>query len=153
MDEDMTTVVAAERERLTKERSDIGTKISELQSQLGEIDRKLVAIEAYEKALSGKVPARAMAKRRYGGRRARHGEKQAQMLRLVEAATEGATRGELVEKLGVKGNKAGEQSASNALHALKKAGKINSTDGRWHIPPAKKEGGRRSTVKRRKASK
>src|SRR5712692_6923604 len=51
MAEDMTTVVAAERERLTKERSDIETKVGELRSQLAEVDHKLGAIDAYETAL------------------------------------------------------------------------------------------------------
>jgi hypothetical protein len=153
MAEDMTNVVAAERERLTKERSGIETKIGELQSQLAEIDHKLGAIDAYEKALTGKLPAGAVPRRRQGAKRAGHGEKQAQVLKLVEAAAEGVVRGELTEKLGVKGSKVGEQSVSNALNALKKAGKIGSTDGKWHVTPAKKVGGRRSSVKRRKASK
>src|SRR5258708_36176672 len=124
--DDMTTVATAERERLTKERGNIETKIDELQSQLSEIDHKLVAIEAYEKALNGKVPATAMPGRRQGAKKAGRGEKQAQVLKLVEAAAEGAVRGELIAKLGVKGDKAGEQSVSNALNALKTSGKIDS---------------------------
>src|SRR5450755_4031793 len=107
MAEGMSTVVAAERERLNKERGAIETKMGELQSLLGEVDHKLAALDAYETALNGKLPAGMIPRRLQGGKRARHGEKQAQMLRLVEAATEGATRGELSEKLGVKGNKAG----------------------------------------------
>jgi hypothetical protein len=153
MAENMTTIVAAERERLTKERSHIETKMSELQSQLGEVDRKLAAIDAYEKALAGKLPATAMPRRRPGAKRAGHGEKQAQVLRLVEAVPKGVTRAELIASVGVKGNKSGEQSISNALNALNKAGKIRSTDGKWHVMPAKTVGGRRPSVKRRKASK
>ena len=74
------------------------------------------------------------------------------MLKSVEAAAKGATRGELLERLGVKGNKAGEQSVSNALNALKKSGKIDSADGKWHVTAAKKAGARRVRVKRRKTS-
>jgi hypothetical protein len=153
MAEDMTTVAAAERERLIKDRGDIEGKMSGLQSQLGEVDHKLAALDAYEKALSGKVPTKAMPRQRRGGKRAGHGEKQAQVLKLVEATAEGVVRGELIAKLGVKGNKSGEQSISNALNALKKAGKIDSTDGKWHVVAAKKAGGRRVSAKRRKAAK
>src|SRR5205085_7046616 len=120
-------------ERLSKERSAIEAKMSELQSQLGEVDHRLAALEAYEKALNGKMPTRAMPGRQQGGKRAGRGEKQAQVFKSVEAAAEGATRGQLLEKLGVKGNKAGEQSVSNALNALKKSGKIGSTDGNWQV--------------------
>jgi hypothetical protein len=153
MAEDMTSVVAAERERLTKERSGIESKMGELQSQLAEVDHKLSALDAYEKALNGKLPGKAMPKRRQNGMRAGRGEKQAQVLKLIEAATEGVVRGDLIAKLGVKGNKAGEQSVSNALNALKKSGKIDSTDGKWLVVAAKKADGRRSGVKRRKAAK
>ena len=75
------------------------------------------------------------------------------MLKLVEAAAEGVVRGDLIAKLGVKGNASGEQSVSNALNALKKAGKIDSTDGKWHVTAAKTGGGRRVDAKRRKSSK
>jgi hypothetical protein len=153
MADDMTTIVARERERLGKERGGIETKMGELQSQFDEIDRKLAALDAYEKALTGKAPIRMMPSQRQGGKRSGHGEKQAQVLKLVEAAAEGVARGDLIAKLGVKGNKSGEQSVSNALNALKKAGKIDSTDGKWHVVAAKKAGGRRVGAKRRKASK
>jgi hypothetical protein len=153
MAEDMTTIAAAERGRLTKERGDIESKIGELQSKLAEVDHKLGAIDAYETALNGKAPTRMMSRQRQGGNRVGRGEKQAQVLRLVEAAAEGVVRGELIEKLGVKGNKAGEQSVSNALNALKKAGKIDSKNGKWHVTAAKKAGGRRVGVKRRKPAK
>lgn len=40
-------------------------------------------------------------------------------------------RAPLLEDMGVKGDKAGEQSVSNALAALKKAGDITATDGNY----------------------
>jgi hypothetical protein len=153
MAEDMTTVAAAERERLGKERSGIETKMGELRAQLAEVDHKLGAIDAYETALNGKAPTKMMSRQRQGGKRAGRGEKQAQVLTLVEAAAEGVVRGDLIAKLGVKGSKSGEQSVSNALNALKKAGKIDSTDGKWHVTPAKKAAGRRAGAKRQKAAK
>src|SRR5205814_8332256 len=91
MADDMSAVVASERERLSKERSGIQAKMSELQSQLAEVDHKMGAIEAFEKALNSKTAARAMPGRRQGGKRAGRGEKQAQVFKGVEAAAKGAT--------------------------------------------------------------
>src|SRR5260221_8672708 len=117
MTDDMTTIVASERDRLTKERSDIETKMGALQSQLAEVDHKLMAIEAYKQALNGKPPTKVTPKQRQIAKPTRRGEKQAQVLKLIEAAAEGVVRGELIASLGVKGIKAGEQSVSNALNA------------------------------------
>ena len=153
MAEDITTAVAAERGRRTKERDDIEAKMGELQSKLAEVDLKLAALNAYEKVLAGKLPVKATPRQRQGAKRVGRGEKQAQVLKLVEAAAEGLVRGDLIAKIGVKGNKSGEQSVSNALNALKKAGTIDSTDGKWHVVAAKKAPGHRSGAKRRKASK
>src|ERR1700681_4251765 len=100
MAEDMTTIVTEQRERLNKERSGIESKMGGLQSQLAEVDHKLGAIYAYEAALNGKAPTRVMSRQRQGGKRAGRGEKQAQVLRLVETAAEGVVRGELIAKLG-----------------------------------------------------
>jgi hypothetical protein len=153
MAEDMTTVAQAERERLSKERGNIETRMGELRSHLAEVDHKLGAIDAYETALNGKLPTKTMPRRQQGGKRGGRGEKQAQVLKLVEAAAEGVVRGDLIAKLGVKGNASGEQSVSNALNALKKAGRIDSTDGKWHVVAANKAKGRRAGGKRRKAAK
>lgn len=43
----------------------------------------------------------------------------------------GANRGELLDMLGVKGQRKGEQSVSNALSSLKKAGKLQQKNGRY----------------------
>lgn len=47
----------------------------------------------------------------------------------VAKAKDGITRADLLEQMGAKGDKSTEQSISNALSALKKAGTINLTDG------------------------
>ena len=79
MAEDITTAVAAERERLTNERDDIEAKMGELQSKLAEVDLKLAVLNAYEKALAGKLPTKTMPRRQQGGKRGGRGEKQAQV--------------------------------------------------------------------------
>lgn len=46
-------------------------------------------------------------------------------------ATPGITRADLLEKMDAKGNKSAEQSVSNALAALKKAGTITGENGSY----------------------
>jgi hypothetical protein len=44
----------------------------------------------------------------------------------------GLTRGEILERMGLKGNKAGEMSVSNALTALTKSNQVRR-DGRKYL--------------------
>lgn len=48
-------------------------------------------------------------------------------------AHQSITRAQLLEQMGVKGNKSGEQSISNAIAALKKAGQITAKDGAYSV--------------------
>jgi hypothetical protein len=43
----------------------------------------------------------------------------------------GLTRGEILEKMGLKGNKAGEMSVSNALNCLTKANQVTRRDRKY----------------------
>ena len=52
-----------------------------------------------------------------------------EVLAQVKAHPNGITRSEMLVAMNVKGNKSGEQSVSNALAALKKAGTITLADG------------------------
>ena len=54
------------------------------------------------------------------------------VLEAIQNST-GMSRADLLEHLNVKGDKAGEQSVSNALAALKKAGQIDNRDGTYHV--------------------
>ena len=51
------------------------------------------------------------------------------VLNTISKATDGISRASLLEALGVKGDKSGESSVSNALTALKKANKVTSDNG------------------------
>ena len=133
MADDLDAAIARQRERLTKTRDDLQGKLAELQAQLVEIDRQFAAVLAYEQTLAGKLPALALSKRRPPAKRAGRGQKQTEVLRVIEQQPNGMTRGELIDAIGVKGSKSGAQSVSNALTALKKAGKIASTDGKWQV--------------------
>ena len=149
MADDMDAAIARQRERLTKKRDDVQGKIVELQVQLAEIDRQFAAVLAYEKTLAGKLPDPAVSKRRQSAKPAARGEKQGQVLHAIGQQKDGMTRGEVIDELGVKGSKSGAQSVSNALTALKKAGKIASRDGKWQVAV---HGTAKKGTRRRKAA-
>ncbi len=54
-----------------------------------------------------------------------------EVLVKVKAHPDGIARAPLLDEMGVKGDKSGEQSVSNALSALKKAGNITADDGMY----------------------
>jgi hypothetical protein len=144
MTDAMDVAIARQRKQLTKKRDDVQGKVSTLQTELAEIDRQFAAVQAYENTLAGKLP-RSTASNNGSAKPGRRGEKQAQVLQVVGQHAAGMTRGELIEALDLVGNKAGAQSVSNALTALKKAGKIASADGKWQAAPgAAAEKGKRN---------
>src|SRR6185437_98650 len=118
--------ITKERERLNSERDSIRTKQRELEAQLAEINREFAAIEAYESAKSGK------ASRQSGPRSTgRRGSKRDGIMAALADIPHGLSRGELLEKMGLKGNKSGEMSVSNALTALTKANQVVRKDGKY----------------------
>jgi hypothetical protein len=129
------TFIASERERLNSERETIFNQQHELEGKLSDINRELAAIDAYEAAKAGKPvrSGRPMATGRTRTRlssRGRRGSRRAALLKLIEES-EGLTRGELLEKMGLKGDKAGEMSVSNVLTALTKANQVSRREGKY----------------------
>src|SRR4051794_16153221 len=123
--------VQRERARLNGEREAIFTQQQELENKLAEINRELAAIDAYEAAKTGKaLPARATGTRTRGASRARRGSRREELLRVIRAGG-GLTRGQILEKMGLKGDKSGEMSVSNALTALSKGSQIRRENGRY----------------------
>jgi hypothetical protein len=123
-------VIAKDRERLNSERDAIRIKQRELEAQLAAIDREFAAIQAYEAAKTGK------AVRPTGNGRAttsRRGSKREGIIAALAGIPHGLSRGELLEKLGLKGNKSGEMSVSNALTALTKANQVVRKDGKYIV--------------------
>ena len=124
-------LMTRERERINSERDNIRAQQRELEGKLEAINREFAAIEAYENAKTGRGtrgPSNG------GGRtatRARRGSKRAEILAILEDNPHGFTRGELLAKMDLKGNKAGEMSVSNALTALTKAGIVVRRDGKY----------------------
>lgn len=130
-------VMQQERERLHREREEIFNQQQELENKLAALNRELSAIDAYEAARSGKAaPAarqtRAPRARRQGGRR---GSKREALLELIKANPNGLSRGDILQKMGLKGDKAGEMSVSNALTALTKSNQVARREGKY-LPAA-----------------
>ena len=53
---------------------------------------------------------------------------------MLRQRPDGLTRGELLILMGVKGNKSGEQSVSNALSALTKHDQLGRREGKYVVP-------------------
>ena len=133
-DENFATFMQRERDRLNAERDAVFTQQQELQTKLGEINREMAAIDAYESAKSGKgtTQRQVRAPRATGARRGRSGSRRDGILLAIKEAATGLSRGELLEKLGLKGDKSGEMSVSNALTALTKGNQVARREGKYH---------------------
>lgn len=114
-------MIEKERERLNGLRDDAMKRRKEIDTEIVEVDRELSAIAAYENAKAGKKKQQGT---RSTGRRS-------ELLTLLSSNPDGLSRADILDKLGLKGNKAGEQSISNALSNLKKQNKLSQKDGRY----------------------
>ena len=127
--------VSRERARLTRARDAARNRKNRIDQELSEIESELAAIQAYEQAK--KAPGKAARGGRRpaakAGKRAPRGEKRRAVLDLIKKSA-GLTRGEILERLGVKGDKSAEQSVSNALTALKKQNLVASKDRKYVAP-------------------
>src|SRR3954453_7641400 len=119
--------IARERDRLRAEREQVFSQQEELQRKLDAINREFVAIEAYATAKTGKAARRAQADRQP---RARRGSRREALLELIRQS-DGLSRGELLERMGFKGDKSGEMSVSNTLTALTKSNQVRREDGKY----------------------
>jgi len=127
-DETFEMFVQRERARLHGEREAIFTQQHELEEKLAGINRELSAIDAYEAAKSGKsTTARSTGTRRTSTRR---GSRRDAVLRVVKEG-HGLSRGEILEKMGLNGNKSDEMSVSNALTALTKSNQVRREGGKY----------------------
>jgi hypothetical protein len=121
--------ITRERDRLNGERQNIIGQQRELQGKLAEIDREMEAITAYEAAKIGKA-ARGGNNSGRAQRQTRRGSKREDLMKVISEAG-GLSRGEILEKMGLKGNKAGEMSVSNALTALTKNETVRRENGKY----------------------
>jgi hypothetical protein len=112
------------------EREQIFNQQHELEGKLADINRELSAIDAYEAAKSGKAVRQPRAR---GPQRARRGSKRKQVLELIKQHPGDLARKDSLERLGLKGDKAGAMSVSNALNGMTKAIQVTRRDGRYIV--------------------
>src|SRR5690349_7534469 len=105
--------ISRERDRLRAEREQVFNQQKELTRRLDAVNREFAAMEAYETAKTGKATRRAPADRQP---RARRGGRREALLEMIRQS-DGLSRGEILERMGLKGDKSGEMSVSNALTA------------------------------------
>ena len=127
--------IQQERERLNREREDVLRRHQELESRLAEIDRELEAVEAYEAAKTGKnnTGSRRQGRSGRGRPQAPRGSRREALLQVIRENPNGLRRGEILERMGLKGDKAGEMSVSNALTALTKTNQVSRHEGRYFV--------------------
>jgi hypothetical protein len=123
--EETLAFITRQRETLLKEREVIFAEQQTLQDRLTAVNDAIAKFDVFE----GK-PAAARASR---GRAApsRRGSKRDGILQVLKDNPTGLSRGELLEKMGLKGNKSGEMSVSNALTALSKGKQVARKDGKY----------------------
>ena len=125
--EETQAFITKQRDALLQQREAIFNQQQELQRQLDEVNQMLGRFDAFEgKATSARQPSRA--RRTPVG--ARRGSKREELLRVIREGN-GLTRGEILEKMSLKGDKSGEMSVSNALTALTKSQQVIRREGKY----------------------
>jgi len=127
-DESFADYIARERERLSREREEISSQRRDLDNRLAAIDREFQALDAYQTAKTGKPSG---ARRTQTQRRAPRGSRREGLLNLIRDGN-GLTRGEILERIGLKGDKSGEMSVSNALNVLLKRSQVRREGGKYY---------------------
>ena len=124
--EETQAFITRQREALLAQREAIFTQQQELQKQLDEVNGMLAKFDVFE----GKrvAPTTTPSRRTSGSRR---GSKRDELLKVVREGG-GLTRGQILEKMGLKGNKTGEMSVSNALTALTKNNQLRWEGRNYH---------------------
>ena len=119
--------ISRERDRLRAEREQVFNQQKELTRKLDAVNREFAAIGAYETAKTGKAARQASAGRQS---RTRRGSRREALLEIIRQS-DGLSRGEILERMGLKGDKSGEMSVSNALTALTKSNQVRREDGKY----------------------
>lgn len=131
MAEDLGRTVAKELARLTKLKGTLTDKRKALDGEIADVEKQITAAQAYSSALGGKTRKKA-APKATGTRKPREGGIREAILALIKDKP--LSRGEIIEARGVKGQKGPEQSISNALSNMKKAGTIKTgEDGKYQL--------------------
>ena len=119
--------ISRERDRLRAEREQVFNQQEELQRRLDAVNREFAAIDAYQTAKTDKAARQTSAGRQSGARR---GSRREALLEIIRQS-DGLSRGEILERMGLKGDKSGEMSVSNALTALTKSNQVRREGGKY----------------------
>jgi hypothetical protein len=137
MSESLRELIKSESIRLDENRKAILAQQSELEKKLAEIDLERTAIAAYEITMNGRLkqpkkplPGRASRNRPASGR-ARPDSKRNTIIRVLMDNPTGLSMGEVVEKMGLTGDRRGEKSVANALFSLAKGMQVARQDGKY----------------------
>jgi hypothetical protein len=123
---DTEAFITRQRDALLQQRQDLLNQQQVIQQQLDDLDSMLSKFDVFE----GKEASRQQTRR---GRRAsgtRRGSKRDELMKVIREGN-GLSRGEILAKMGLKGDKSGEMSISNALTALTKANQVSRRDGKY----------------------
>ena len=137
---DFQEYIKNERKRLNNERRALVAQQRDVEKKLADIDRELGAIGAYEtaktrkpaKAETARAPRKTRASRKAAST-GRRGSRREPILKLISETPSGLSRGEILERMGLKGDKSGTMSVSNALTALTKSNQVARQDGKYVI--------------------
>jgi hypothetical protein len=120
--------ITRQREALLAQREAIFTRQQALQGELDSVNSMLAKFDIFEGKSRPATSSRAT--KGAGARGPRKGSKREELLSVIRAGN-GMTRGEILERMQLKGDKAGEMSVSNALTALTKANEVVRRDGKY----------------------
>jgi hypothetical protein len=134
-DDRFSDYIARERDRLSRERKEISDQKRELDIRLAAIDREYQALDAYQTAKTGKPRGD---RRMQPRRRAPRGSRREGLLNLIREGN-GLSRRDILEQMGLKGDKSAETSFSNALSALIKSNQVRREGGKYY--PGSSEAG------------
>lgn len=116
--------ITKQREALLAQRADLSNQQKAIQTQIIAVDRMLEKFDVF-----GGKARQTRGTRRTGTRR---GSKRDALLKVIKEGG-GLSRGQILEKMGLKGDKSGEMSVSNALTALTKANQVRRDGGKYHV--------------------
>ena len=119
--------IARQREALLNQRGELLNQQRALQDQLDQLDVMLTKFDVFE---GKQAHGRKLARSSKGSGSGRRGSKRDELLGVIRDG-HGLTRGEILEKMGLKGNKSGEMSVSNALTALTKNNQVRRDGGKY----------------------
>jgi hypothetical protein len=124
-DDDLDSIMEKEKQKLLKKREDLEAKRQTIDTDIEALNAKLSRIDNY---FNPGKPATAPRKPRATptGTRAPRGEHRSKITEALKANPTGLSGGEIIDKLGARGDKKQSQAIANALANMKKANEIRT---------------------------